>query len=182
MHRVTKLIYLTLSNNNVSGYKNYNSPVSLFKIVCSTINFFLRTNPYMILAILMIAITPIQTYNQIEIFMADIIFINTANTKIKSAKLSNFEPNLLAVLLFLATSPSNTSDSPQRIYKTKNENDGKRKNNIIMLNTIRQLVIILAIFSFCNFLFIRSSPSVIRRINFKNYCQYIKFFSKFKKI
>ena len=62
----------------------------------------------------------------------------------KSAIVSNLEPNSLVVFVLLAIQPSTISVSPADIYNTTKAGVSTAQNNNAMLHKIRMLVIVLA--------------------------------------
>lgn len=138
--------YCGSMNKNVTGKKNNAVPAILFKAECLTRNLFLQRNPHMTLPALITAMIPIHSQSQTGSSIRGRILKSAADAKIKSAAVSSFEPNALAVFVFLAIVPSIISVSPQIRYAIKKRGENTGRNNIPMLNRIRQLVTILAAF------------------------------------
>jgi len=88
----------------------------LFIIVCMDINRFFRKNPHTILLILTTAITPAHIHNHCEIEISGHNLNKDIATKIKSAIVSSWLPNLLVLFVFLAIAPSTISLNPQKRY------------------------------------------------------------------
>ena len=82
------------------GNRNNNTPVALFKSVCSTINLFVRTTPQITVTILIPPITTIQIHNHIGTSNSDKILIKRITTNIKSAKVSNLVQRRLLYVFF----------------------------------------------------------------------------------
>ena len=74
---------LKFIQNNVKGNKNNNTPVILFKRVCSTISLFVQTTPNIILAFLIPAIAIIRIHSHMKTPIPDNILINKTVTNIK---------------------------------------------------------------------------------------------------
>ena len=152
-------MYFNSKKGIVKGNKNRRSPVTLFIIVCKDINCFLETYPHMILLILITAITPPHIHNHCGIWIAGNNLNKDTTTKMRSAIVSSWLPNLLVLFVFLAIVPSTISLKPHRryvIWKAK-ENTGKNSNKI--LPKTRQPV---SIFAIC---FVICSPANFSLIN-----------------
>ena len=144
-------MYGNSAKDTVKGNRNRRSPVTLFIIVCKDINCFLETYPHMILLILITAITPPHIHNHPGIWIAGNNLNKEAATKMRSAIVSSWLPNLLVLFVFLAIVPSIISLRPQKRYVILNatENAGKTSNKI--LPRIRQPVSIFArCFAICS--------------------------------
>ena len=127
-----------------NGDKNNKKPVNLFEYVCKKVNS---------LYFFMTIINDIILTNEIIIIYA-ICFKNVSNIMIniiiknkKSEILSNLAPNLLSVLVFLATYPSNISVNPQIEYIVKNNGLYFSMNSKLNYKIILDNVIIFAKFN-----------------------------------
>ena len=76
----------------------------------------LETYPHMILLILITAITPHHIHNHNGIWIVGNSLNKDTTTKIESAAVSNWFPNLLVLFVFLAIVPSIISLKPQKRY------------------------------------------------------------------
>ena len=88
----------------------------MFIVVCKDINCFFKTYPHRILLILIAAITHTHIHNHCGIWIAGNNLNKDATTKMRSAIVSNWLPNLLVVFVFLAIVPSTISLKPHRRY------------------------------------------------------------------
>ena len=88
----------------------------MFIIVCKDINCFLETYPSMILLILITAIIPPHIHNHCGIGIAGKNLNKDTITKMKSAIVSSWLPNLLVLFVFLAIAPSTISLKLHRRY------------------------------------------------------------------
>ncbi len=109
-------LYFDSTKDKVKGKRNNNNPVILFIAVCRAINCFLEAYPHMKLLILIAAITPTHIHNQWGIWSAGKNLIMDTTAKMRSATVSNWLPNLLALFVFLAMVPSIISLKPQKKY------------------------------------------------------------------
>ena len=100
----------------VKGKRNKRNPVTLFIIEWKATNFFLQTNPKMILVILISAITLPHIHKKNGILITGNNLIKDISIKMKSAKVSSWLPNLVTLFVFLAIVPSIISVKPQKIY------------------------------------------------------------------
>ena len=116
MEHTAMELYFHSTKDKVRGRRNNNNPVILFITVCRDINCFFETYPHGILLILMAAITPTQIHNHLGIWIAGNNRNKDAATKRKSAMVSSWLPNWVAVFVFLAMVPSIISLKPHRIY------------------------------------------------------------------
>ena len=117
----------------------------MFIVVCKDINCFLETYPHMILLILITAITLPHIHSHCGIWITGNNLNKDTTTKMRSAIVSSWLPNLLVLCVFLAIIPSTISLKPHRRYviKKSKENAGKNSNKI--LPKIRQPVSVFAI-------------------------------------
>ena len=107
---LTKIpLYFKSIKVNVSGNIKSRIPVTLFIIVCKTINSFRIIYPIIKLNTLIVAITIIQIISQFGMLSRGINFIRQTMMKIKSEIVSNFEPNLLTAPVLRATISSTIS-------------------------------------------------------------------------
>ena len=88
----------------------------MFIVVCKDINCFLETYPHMILLILITAIVPNHIHNHPGIGIAGNSLNKDTTTKMRSAIVSSWLPNLLVLFVFLAIVPSTISLKPHRRY------------------------------------------------------------------
>ena len=88
----------------------------MFIIVCKAINCFFKIDPHMILLILIIAIKPPHIHSHCGIWSAGNNLTKDAATKMRSAAVSSWLPNLLVLFVFLAIVPSAISLKPQKRY------------------------------------------------------------------
>ena len=95
MVQTTTKLYVSSMKWNVNGRKNNNKPVTLFKIVCKSTNFFVLINPKTILIILTNDISVIHIHSKMGILRTGISLIEHTVIKRKSATVSNFEPKIL---------------------------------------------------------------------------------------
>lgn len=102
-------LYFKSIKVNVSGNIKSRIPVTLFIIVCKTINSFRIIYPIIKLNTLIVAITIIQIISQFGMLSRGINFIRQTMMKIKSEIVSNFEPNLLTAPVLRATISSTIS-------------------------------------------------------------------------
>ena len=109
-------VYFNSTKDIVKGNRNSSSPVALFIIVCKDINCFLETYPHMILLILITAITPPHIHNHCGTWITGNNLNKDTTTKMRSAIVSSWLPNLLVLFVFLAIVPSTISLKPQKKY------------------------------------------------------------------
>ena len=88
----------------------------MFMIVWKDINCFLEIYPRMILLTLITAITPPHIHNHCGIRITGNNLNKDATTKMRSAIVSSWLPNLLVLFVFLAIVPSTISLKPHRRY------------------------------------------------------------------
>ena len=111
--QTTMALYLNSTQNKAKGNKNNNTPVHLFKRVCSTTSLFLCINPNITFATFIPAIKIIQIHKTMGTSTAYKILINKIVTNIKSAIVSNFAQKLLVELVMRKIIQTKTSNSPQ---------------------------------------------------------------------
>ena len=109
-------VYFSSMKDIVKGNRNSISPVALFINVCRDINCFLETYPHMMLLILISAITAPHIHKHCGICIAGNNLNKDTATKMRSATVSSWLPNLLALFVFLAIVPSTISLNPQKRY------------------------------------------------------------------
>lgn len=102
---------------SVSGSRKSSIPVALFDPECTTANSPRMAYPKIALNALIAAIAIIQTASQAGTSMAGTSLIRHATNKAKSAAVSSFAPNPLAVPVFRAIAPSAMSLSPATMYR-----------------------------------------------------------------
>ena len=117
MEHTTMAAYFKSTKDIVKGNMNSSSPVALFINVCRDINCFLETYPKMMLLILISAITLPHIHNHCGIWIAGKNLNKDTTTKMKSAIVSSWLPNLLVLFVFLAIVPSIISLKPHRRYR-----------------------------------------------------------------
>ena len=109
-------VYFNSMKDIVKGNRNSSSPVALFIIVCKEINCFIETYPHMILLILITVITLPHIHNHTGIWISGNNLNKDTTTKMRSATVSSWLPNLLVLFVFLAIVPSAISLKPHRRY------------------------------------------------------------------
>lgn len=138
-------MYFNSTKDIVKGNRNSSSPVTLFIIVCKDINCFLEIYPHIILLILTTAIKPLHIHNYHGIWITGNNLNEDTTTKMRSAIVSSWLPNLLVLFVFLAIVPSIISLKPHRRYVIQKSKENAGKNNNKILPKIRQEVSIFAI-------------------------------------